>query len=301
MAEAKQGVKNSWELPDALWKIAEPLIQKTSNRGAPTRVNLKLILSAIFYVLRTGCQWRSIPRKEFGVAPSTVHYYHRKWSSEGIFENIWNEALLHYDELQGLDWQWQSGDGAMTKAPLGSEAIGPNPTDRGKQGTKRSLVVDGNGIPLAVVPAGANRPDMKLLSATLAALPDARPPVTEEAPQNICLDKGYDAQQCRQETIEYDYTPHIRSRGEEQAELKTKSPKKPKSWTQKTWHFFLQALGLENLPETPKARRWVVERTHSWLNRFRKLLVRFEKTMDSHWGLLQLACAYIVLKRAGIC
>ena len=68
---------------------------------------------------------------------------------------IWNQALETYDDLQGLDWQWQSGDGAMTKAPLGGKATGSNPTDRGKQGTKRSLVVDALGIPLAVVPAGA--------------------------------------------------------------------------------------------------------------------------------------------------
>ncbi len=75
---------------------------------------------------------------------------------------MWAAALETYDELSQLDWQWQSVDGAMTKAPLGGEATGKNPTDRAKSGTKRSLRTFANGIPIAIVSAGANVVDFKL-------------------------------------------------------------------------------------------------------------------------------------------
>lgn len=118
---------------------------------------------------------------------------------------------------------------------------------------------------MAVIVAGANRHDMKLLAATLDAAVLERPEPTEAAPQHVCLDKGYDYDACRQAA---------ESRGEEQQARR----------------------------EIPgyRARRWVVEVCHSWLNRFRKILVRFEKKLATHLALLQFACAYIVLKRADV-
>ncbi len=113
---------------------------------------------------------------------------------------------------------------------------------------------------------------MKLLASTLNAKVIESPEPTEENPHNLCLDKGYDYEDCRQEAIKHGYTPHIRSRGEEKQNKL-------------------------NIPGY-KPRRWVVEVCHSWLNRFRKILVRFEKNTNTHLGLLQLACTYIVFKRA---
>jgi putative transposase len=136
------------------------------------------------------------------------------------------------------------------------------------------VLTEGQGIPIAVVVAGANRHDMKLLAATLDAVVVERPEPTQEAPQHVCLDKGYDDDECRQVAEQYDYIPHIRSRGEEQREQR-------------------------EIPDY-RPRRWVVEVCHSWLNRFRKLLVRFETKLETHLGLLQFACAYIVLKRADV-
>lgn len=83
-------------------------------------------------------------------------------------------------------------DGGMTTAPFGGAATGANPTDRGKRGTTRSQLSDGRGVPLGLVVAGANRNDMKLVEATLDHLVIARPPPTEEEPQHLCLDAGYD-------------------------------------------------------------------------------------------------------------
>ncbi len=262
----------SWELPDPLWNVLKTLIEpKKSKMGRPIEVDFHNILEGIFYVLRTGIQWQACPREEFG-PPSTVYHYFNRWSHEGVFKQMWVKALVFYDCIKGLDFEWQSVDAAMTKAPLGGEATGANPTDRGKLGTKRSVLTEGHGIPIAIVVDGANRHDMKLLAATLNATVTELPNPSEKEPQHLCLDKGYDYDECRQETLKHGYTPHIRSRGEE---------KKAK---------------IENPDYKP--RRWVVEVTHSWINRFRKILVRFEKKLECHQGLLQLACTYIVFKRS---
>lgn len=134
------------------------------------------------------------------------------------------------------------------------------------------MLSDGKGIPLALVVAGANRNDMNVMAATLDAIVIPRPEPTETAPQNLCEDKGYDFDECRRAATDRGYTPHIRSRGEEQRERKEHTDYQP--------------------------RRWVVEVLHSWMNRFRKVLIRFEELESSALALLEFACAYIVLKRA---
>lgn len=126
--------------------------------------------------------------------------------------------------------------------------------------------MDGNGIPLSIVVSGANRHDVKLLGATLDAVVIARPQPNERHPQNLCLDAAYTGMPALYETLVRDYEPHIRSRGEETSAKRSRKG---------------------------KPRRWVVERTLSWLNRFRKLLVSFEKTEASYVALLSLAAAMI--------
>lgn len=134
--------------------------------------------AAMVYVLRTGIQWNALPR-ELG-ASSTVHDRYQEWERAGFFEELWRAGLDEYDELEGIEWEWQAIDGAMTKAPLGKGATGKNPTDRAKRGTKRSMLTDGAGIPLAVAVEGANRHDSKLLVATLDGLVVTRPCFEEE-------------------------------------------------------------------------------------------------------------------------
>jgi transposase len=103
------------------------------------------VLSAIVYVLRTGCQWKALPKAEFGSA-SSVHKYLLEWKRKGVFVKLWREGLAEYDETEGIAWFWQSIDGAAVKPPLARESVGANPTDRGKNGSKRSLLLDGRGI-----------------------------------------------------------------------------------------------------------------------------------------------------------
>ena len=131
MASAARG---SWVLSDELWARVEPLLPEPKRdpvgRGRP-RVDARRIFAGILYVLRNGCLWKAVPR-EFG-SGSTLHRRFQEWERDGVFMRIWQVGLAEYDDLVGIAWEWQSIDGAMTKAPLGGEATGPNPTDRGKK------------------------------------------------------------------------------------------------------------------------------------------------------------------------
>ena len=138
----------SWEVTDEFWSKVEPLIpapkrDKTREykrrKGAGRKpMNYRKVFEAIVYVLRTGIQWKALP-KEFG-SSSSVHRYFQKWEDAGFFRKLWKKGLAEYDEMAGIAWSWQSIDGAMTKAPTAKEAIGPNPTDRGKNGHKKESI-----------------------------------------------------------------------------------------------------------------------------------------------------------------
>lgn len=134
----------SWTVSDALWSKIEPLVpvrQRVGGRkyqrkpGAGRKpMPARQIFSAIVYVLRTGCQWKALP-KEYGSA-SAVHTHFQHWQQNGFFLRVWKAGLAEYDEMEGIAWKWQSVDGAMNKAPLAQECAGPNPTDRGKKRTQ---------------------------------------------------------------------------------------------------------------------------------------------------------------------
>ena len=271
---ADKDINEGYRVPDKLWEQIEPLLppERPKPKGGRPRMDNLKAMDAIFYLLHTGCQWKALP-PGLG-APSTVHDRFQEWHKAGVFHRMWGEGLTKYDELKGLDWEWQSMDGAMTKAPLGGEKTGGNPTDRGKSGTKRSLLTEGNGIPLAVAVEGANRHDMKLVKSTLEAIVAERPEVTDEKPQNMCMDKGYDYEVVRELVAEWEYIPHIKARGEE---ISAK----------------------QRIPGY-RARRWVVERTHSWMNRFRRLLIRWEKKADNYLAMVHFACAYITFHATGV-
>src|SRR5260370_23885349 len=260
-----------WEVSDEVWERVCPLIPAASShaKGGRPRMDDRKAFEAIIYVLRTGIQWNALPR-ELG-ASSTVHDRFQEWERAGLFLALWQAGLKEYDEAEGIEWEWQSVDGVMTKAPLGKGATGPNPTDRAKRGVKRSLLTDGAGIPLALVVDGAKRHASKLLVATLDGIVIARPEPTEEQPQHLCLDAAYDGAPARAEVHARGYIEHIRSRGEEKIE-KVRTP-------------------------GYRARRWVVERTHSWLNRSRRLFVRWEKKTENYLAFLQLACAQLLFAK----
>jgi putative transposase len=265
-----------WRIPDALWeRISALLPPRPPHRfvGHNPRVDDRRAMDAIFFVLRTGCQWNAL--NATGIcSSSSAHRRFQEWTAAGVFVNLWAMGLQEYDELKGLDWEWLAMDGAMTKAPLGGERTGRNPTDRGKLGTKRSLLTEAHGIPVGLAVEGANRHDKKVAEATLESIPVDRPEPTEESPQGMGLDKGYDYDDTRELVEEFGFSAHVRARGEEAKALKREA-------------------GF-------KARRWVVERTHSWMNRFRRVLIRWEKKVENYFGMLHLVCAWITYRSAGL-
>lgn len=134
-----------WEVPDELWEPIEGLLNRADppkETGRP-RVDQRKVLDGILFRLRSGCQWNQLP-KEFG-DDSTVHRYFQRWNELGIFQGIWKRLVKACDQLGAVEWHWQAADGALGKARMGGNAIGPNPTDRGKNGTKRSVLVEGKG------------------------------------------------------------------------------------------------------------------------------------------------------------
>ena len=115
---------------------------------------------------------------------------------------------------------------------------------------------------------------MKLVRTTIDSIVGERPAATEDEPQGMCLDKGYDYDEVREILEEFGFTAHIKARGEEAKELKAEASK--------------------------RARRWVVERSHSWMNRFRRILVRWDKKAENYLAFLHFACALIALRAAGL-
>ena len=129
-------------------------------------------------------------------------------------------------------------------------------------------------MPVGLAVEGANRNDMKMVGETLESIPVERPEPTPEQPQGMCMDKGYDYDEVRQIVEEFGFTAHIKARGEEAKEIKRRA-------------------GF-------KARRWVVERTHSWMNRFRGILVRWSKKAQNYIALLHMSFALITYRRMGL-
>jgi len=208
----------SWELSDSLWVQIEPLLPQAKSRyrgrgkhrkhiGGQPAAQPRRLMSGILYILRTGCQWNALPKATYG-SGKTAHRYFQRWVRAGVFRRMWAAGLTDYDELKGIAWKWQAADGTMTKAPLGGGKTGPNPTDRAKSGTKRSLLVDERGAPLGLVVSGANTTDGKLLEATLASLPIERPD-PHATPQNLSLDKGYTGAPSAAVAQAYGYEIHV--------------------------------------------------------------------------------------------
>lgn len=159
---------------------------------------------------------------------------------------------------------------------MGGKKTGPNPTDRGKKGVKRSVLADGRGVPVGLAVDGANRPDFKMARETIESVPVERPQAEPKGRgrQHMCLDKGYDYAEVDELMQEFRFTGHIARRGEEPKEIKATARK--------------------------KARRWVVERAHSWMNRFRGVLIRWNKKPENYIAMLHFALAVIAYRAAGL-
>ena len=224
------------------------------------RVPDRLVFDKLLQVLVFGCSYAQIA--DTTCSATTIRRRRDEWIVLGVFVLLQRLVLDAYDRMIGLALADICIDGCITKAPGGGQTAGRSPVDRGKRGMKRSTATDGNGIPLDAVPAPANRHDSPLLEPTLDTLEALGP-----LPDDICvhLDAGYDSQATRDE---------LASRGL-QGCIATKGTPAP-----------IQA-----------GARWVVERTHAWVNAFNRLQRCYERRERVVDAFISLAHAIITLRR----
>jgi len=265
------GYTTLWEVPDELWELVGPLLppeKPAGSRGRPALAN-RQVFNGILFVLRTGCQWKSLKKEWFG-SSSSLHARFQTWNQAGVLKRIFRKLLRYYDAKRCIEWRWQSIDSKTVAAPLGGEASGPNPTDRSKSGCKRHILVDGRGAPLSVIVTAANAHDITC-ALQLVDRPLLPRPKTVYRIHHLCADKGYDSEPFRRRLRQRNFKPHIRKR-----------------------HYRSRPLPPPLEAEGYPARRWVVERTLSWQNNFRSLRVRWAKKSSNWLALIYLACALVL-------
>ncbi len=224
------------------------------------RIADRVVFDKLVQVLVFGAAYWRIA--EAGCSATTLRRRRDEWMALGLMEQLAQLVLDGYDRMIGLQLADLVVDGCITKAPRGGEVAGRSPVDRGKQGTKRSTVVDGAGIPLAVVPAPANANDSPLLAPTLDALGDLLLPPGETT---VHLDRGYDSGKTRTELARRGMAHCISQRG------------KPAPLRATT--------------------RWVVERTNAWQNAFKKLAWCTERRRPVVAFYIAFATAIIIVRR----
>jgi transposase len=256
-------------LLDPLWDQFAPLLPVhpavvpthplgCHRRRIPDRVVFEHVIAALVHgsgyerIATPGCSDRTIRRR--------VH----EWAAAGLTATLHALVLAQYDRLVGLELEHLSVDGCITKAPCGGEKAGRSPVDRGKQGLKRSTAVDGAGVPLHLVAAGANRHDAPLLEPTLAGLTKLGPLPAEVTTVTTHLDRAYDGNPSRAVLARLGLTGDIARKG-------VPAP--------------LQA-----------GKRWVVERTQSWMNGYGKLRRCTERTGAVVDFYLFLAAAFVTVR-----
>nr|WP_115648355.1 IS5 family transposase [Chromobacterium violaceum] len=252
-----------------LWKSLQPLLPMPLHRRSKGRPRLddRAALNGILFVLTTGIPWEDLPQELGFGSGMTCWRRLRDWQALGVWDRLHLALLIQLRQHDQIDWSRASIDGASVAKPPGGQQTGPNPTDRGKLGSKRHIVVDRRGLPLALCVTGANRHDSMVFESLIDAIPaiPGLPGQPRKRPDRLHADKGYDYRRCRD---------HLRRRGI-QARIARR--------------------GVESSEKLGR-HRWVVERTHAWLAGFGKLRIRFERRLDTHYALLKLACSLICLR-----
>jgi putative transposase len=264
--------KTHYRIPSKLWKLLKKHLPKAAKVPGPGRppVNSRNAIDGIWHVLWTGCQWKSIRKEWFNVSSSVLHERFQTWQQQGIFEKLFKAMVKYYARECGIGWKWQSIDSMMSPAPLGGAKTGRNPTDRGKSGSKIHLLVDQSGAPLAIWITGANEHD-KWSADDLIVHIIVKRPFSE---QHFCADRGYDYEDVHETVSLNDYIEHIKHR-RRRNEPKDDCP----------------LPGEKSFP----ARRWVVERTFSWLAKRRSIATRWCKKPQNWLAFVHMASAEIVL------
>jgi transposase len=251
---------------DTLWSLFSSLLPARPPRpkGGRPPLDDRRTLTGILFVLRSGIPWEMLPQEIGCGSGMTCWRRLRDWQAAGLWQAFHHRLLDRLGRAGLIDWSRCSLDAASLPA---GERVGPNPTDRGKPGCKRHIVVDRHGIPLAALLTAANVHDSVVLEQLLDQIPPIRKPRgrPRRRPAKLHADKAYDFPRCRRAIRRRYIIPRIARRGRDSS----------------------QRLG---------RHRWVVERTLSWIGRFRRLVVRYERKADIHLAFLIIACALICFR-----
>jgi transposase len=256
---------------DALWERIEPLLPPPKPRHPrhPGRKPLgyRKVLTGIIFVLKTGINWEDLPAELGWGCGKTCKGYLKAWQRAGVWGRLHQVLLQELQDADQIDWSRGAADSTKSRALGGGDDTGPNPTDRGKLGTKQHVLSDARGIPLATTVTGANVADVTQLLPLVDKIPDLAGEHKDKPtkPEDLYADRAYDSEPHRQE---------LRDRGVE--------PKIPKRRTEHG-----SGLGIY---------RWVVERTESWLHNFRKLRLRTDPDGAIHKAFVALGSALICLR-----
>lgn len=240
-------------MPAEFLEVARPLLPEDKPVGASggrPRVGNEVALRVIWYVLTTGIRWEDV-LQAMGCSGRTAHRRLREWQGLGVWDALHTKLLELLNHAGKLALEIVVIDSTQVPAPGGGEATGPNPTDRGKTGTKHTLMVDGNGVPLALHTSGANASDQKELIPIIVEFPrvKGRPGRPKEHPDAAYADRGYDNEWARLLLRWLGIEPNIAKRRTEHGS------------------------GLGTV-------RWVVERTNAWLKGLRRLRVRWDRLIE---------------------
>jgi len=257
-------------LSDALWQRIEALLPPMKPRRFrfPGRKPLthRQALTGILFVLRTGIRWNDLPCEMGCGSGSACRKRLQEWQQLGVWDDLHHLLLEELQETGKIDWSRAAVDSSFARALGGGEDTGPNPTDRGRKGSKHHAVVDAQGIPLSATLTAANVRDVKELLEVVDAIEPVAGQVgrPRQRPEELYGDRAYDSEPHRQELRDRSIDPQLAERNTEHG----------------------SGLGVY---------RWVAERFFSWLHRYRKLRLRTDWSSANHHGLLKLACSLICL------
>lgn len=238
------------KMPDEFYDLVAhhlPPERPVGPTGGRPRVPHRIVLRVIWFVLATGNRWEDVPQ-ELGCSGRPAHRRLRAWEEAGVWDRLHADLLRLLRQAGKLDLDLVVIDGVTVRAFGGGEATGPSPVDRGRPGTKHTLLVSRTGVPLVVRTAGANASDHRQLLPVLLAFPKVggKPGRPKELPDELYADRGYDSEAARLLLRWLGVEPHIAKRGEPHG----------------------SGLG---------AVRWVVERTIGWVKGLRRMRVRYDR------------------------
>jgi len=256
-------------LPDELWAKVEPLLPRPKRRRVHhcgrKPLDPRKVLTGILFVLQTGIRWNDLPCELGCGSGSRCRRYLKKWHQAGVWNRLYAVLLAELDDAKAIDWSRAAVDSSSVRALGGGTKTGPNPTDRGRPGTKHHAVVDANGVPLGATTTAANVPDVVELPQVVDAIPTVRSKGRgrrKRRPKKLYADRAYDSE------------PHRKRMRRRRIE--------PVFARRRTEH----GSGLGKY-------RWQVERFFAWLHRYRRLRLRTERTVLMHNAFLTLALCCI--------